>query len=108
MTRTQSVLRMTVPLTLIALAACGGPQCWRIGYERSGASPEEGRSALVNAMDAAARDIPAPASPPRDAAEAAAANELVRRRIAAVRATMTAQGYAEVKLPVDCETGAPK
>ena len=101
--------RLLATLALaLALAACGGTNCWRVGFERSGTSPEQGQADLLAAMESAAREVPVTPPAEGDAAALAAANAAMGRRIAAVHAAMAAKGYTEVKLPVDCETGAPK
>lgn len=97
---------LALALVLAAGAGCTDKRCWRMGYERTGISEEQGQADLAAAMADAERRYPAPRVAPGDEAGADVANRVAYARVEAVRATMTSKGYAPVKIPVDCDTGA--
>ena len=99
-------VRAAAALAVVAapflLGACESRKCWRMGYERTGTTVEQGRIDLAEAMSAAAASVPAP--PPT--APSDAVNRAERARVDVTSAEMQRRGYTPVRIPVDCDTGA--
>jgi hypothetical protein len=91
---------------LLANGCSSGPQCWRVGYEKSGITQEQGSADLAAAMQDAEQRFPSPVVVGSSSAQASVHNQVALRRVEHVRATMEARGYQQVRIPVDCETGA--